>query len=108
VEKSGRLGKSLFQGKYNTSQLGNSRIKTIYNFLDANPVAGENFYRIRSIEINGTSQYSRIEKVKMGSAVPAISIHPNPIVDGRINMEFKNCRAGTYNIRLLNSIGRSY
>lgn len=42
----------------------------------------------------------------MSSVVPQITIYPNPIVDGIINLQFINEPAGKYGIRLLNPLGQ--
>jgi hypothetical protein len=77
-----------------------------YNWLDVHAVTGFNYYRIRSIGSNGAIQYSEIVKVKIGMPEPLITIAPNPIVNGIINLQFSNMPAGDYNLRLLNLAGQ--
>ena len=38
---------------------------------------------------------------------PLITIHPNPITNGVINLHLVNQPAGTYGIRLLNPLGQT-
>jgi hypothetical protein len=45
-------------------------------------------------------------KVQMGNIAAEISVYPNPVVNGIINLKFTNQPAGRYNIRLLNSLGQ--
>src|SRR5439155_26901973 len=49
-----------------------------YQWLDVNAVAGNNYYRIKSIDINDEIQYSNIVKVLMGDGKSQIIIYPNP------------------------------
>ena len=42
----------------------------------------------------------------MGIGKPEITIYPNPIVNGVINLHLTNLPAGQYSIRLLNKLGQ--
>jgi hypothetical protein len=77
-----------------------------YSWLDKNAVAGYNYYRIRSIDVNGKISYTEIVKVLMGKMVSEITIYPNPVVNGKINLQLTNQPAGIYGIRLLNPLGQ--
>ena len=77
-----------------------------YNWLDAKPAEGNNYYRILSTDVNGKAEYSKIVKVFMGSEKRDITIYPNPAVNGIINLQFTNQPAGTYGIKLLNKLGQ--
>jgi hypothetical protein len=77
-----------------------------YNSLDGHILPGYNYYRIRSVDITGKVQYTSIVKVLIGNGQPSITIYPNPIIDGTINLHFNNLPAGKYGIRLMNQIGQ--
>jgi subtilisin-like proprotein convertase family protein len=77
-----------------------------YNWLDKQPFPGYNYYRIKSIDKNGKINYTEVVKVQMGNIAADISVYPNPVVNGIINLKFTNQPAGRYNIRLLNSLGQ--
>lgn len=77
-----------------------------YNFTDANPVSGNNFYRIRSVSTDDKFQYSKLVVVKMDKT-SGIRVYPNPITDGSVSVEFKNMATGKYSIRLLTGIGET-
>ncbi|MEO8769744.1 MAG: T9SS type A sorting domain-containing protein [Ferruginibacter sp.] len=81
---------------------GNAR----YNYIDSRPLKGDNFYRIRSVGMNGNIKYSAIVKVRDVKEVPAISIYPNPVVDKIMNITFTGQPAGNYNIQLSNKLGQ--
>ncbi len=77
-----------------------------YQWIDKNVTAGDHYYRIRCIAGNGSISYSTVVKVTVVFGNPSISIHPNPITDGVIHLQFVNQPQGRYGIRLLNSLGQ--
>ena len=84
----------------------NGRPSAIYVIMDTKPVEGYNYYRVKSIDINGKTAYTNVVKVLMGSLKHDISIYPNPITDGMIHLQFLNQPQGKYGIRLLNKLGQ--
>jgi hypothetical protein len=56
-----------------------------YDAVHSTPVAGMNYYRIKTIEKDGTISYSEIRKVNFGKAGDVI-IYPNPVSTGVINI----------------------
>jgi hypothetical protein len=85
---------------------GNSNVAVNYNWFDANPNMGANFYRVKMIDKSGQSSYSQIVKVVISKGAPAITVYPNPAVDGVINIQFSNVPKGIYEVKLINSIGQ--
>ncbi len=83
-------------------------LATTYQWLDVNVNPGYHYYRILSTEMDGKTNYSKIVRVLVGnnSGNGKITIYPNPIKDGVINLQFENQEAGMYQLRLLNSIGQ--
>jgi hypothetical protein len=77
-----------------------------YNWIDANPVAGTDYYRVKSVTKSGDVAYTGIVKETVGNLVPAISVYPNPVVGGHINLSLINAPAGKYTITLLNVSGQ--
>ena len=77
-----------------------------YSWLDLNVTTGYHYYRVRSVGKDGQVQYTQIVKVLIGKQNASISVYPNPIVNGNIHLQFNNQPAGTYGIRLLNSLGQ--
>jgi hypothetical protein len=78
----------------------------VYVIADANPVEGFNYYRIKSVDVNGKLSYTNVVKVLVGSMKQDITIYPNPITDGMIHLQLMNEPEGKYNIRLLNKLGQ--
>jgi hypothetical protein len=77
-----------------------------YSWTDKTPVTNYNFYRIKSVDLNGKVNYTQIVKVFMGKASGDITVYPNPIVNGNVNLQLTNQPAGVYNVRLLNPLGQ--
>jgi len=77
-----------------------------YSWIDNQAFTGNNFYRIRSVELNGSMQISRVVKV-IFEIKPSVSIYPNPVKDDRlVNVNFENMAEGLYKIRLISNIGQ--
>lgn len=77
-----------------------------YQWLDVNAFAGNNYYRIKSIDINGDIQYSNKVKIITKKPKSQIVVFPNPIVNDLINFQLINQPAGSYGVRLLNKLGQ--
>lgn len=89
-----------------TTATGANQSSTSYNWLDVNAQPGDQYYRIRSIDKDGKTAYSRIVKVNIGKLSPAISVYPNPILEGSIGLQLTNMPAGKYGVKLINSVGQ--
>ena len=89
----------------NTVAANNAALSN-YNWLDVHPSEGYNYYRIRSTDINGKTAYSMVVKVFMGKGIQNISVYPNPVTNGTINLHLTNEPGGIYGIRLLNKMGQ--
>lgn len=79
-----------------------------YHWEDNNPADGNNFYRVRSVEIDGKTKYSDIMKVYIAKGKQNINIFPNPATGNNLNLQLSNQPAGIYEVRLLNSFGQTF
>jgi hypothetical protein len=66
-------------GKINAH--GNSATKQSYNYIDATPVAGNNFYRLKLIDADGAFTYSRVIVVKNDNSLVQLQLFPNPVAE---------------------------
>ncbi len=55
-----------------------------YSFIDKSPAFGANYYRLLSIDLDGTSAISNMQAVNFGT-VATLSVYPNP-TKGEINI----------------------
>ena len=78
----------------------------VYVAKDEKPVEGYNYYRVKSVDINGKTEYTTVVKVLMGTIKQDINIFPNPITDGMIHLQLTNQPEGKYGIRLFNKLGQ--
>lgn len=79
---------------------------SMYQWTDNSSVNGNNFYRIKSVDISGQIQYSNILKVTTGISSESISVYPNPVVSGIVNLQLGNQPKGIYTVRLYNNFGQ--
>ncbi len=79
--------------------------KVSYTFVDAAPLAGTNFYRIKAIELSGKNVYSKALRVDLGSSPKGISLYPNPVHGSVINIGF-TAQKGQYSLNVLNAAGQ--
>lgn len=89
------------------SQTGSSQ--GTYSFIDQNPVTGQNQYRLKQEDINGTFTYSNIVTImyadKNSLASAKISVYPNP-ANNVINLAIAPAaNASSYQISITNSSG---
>jgi len=78
-----------------------------YTQVDENPASGNNFYRIKSVDKDGSRKYSLIIKVStLIAGTGSISIYPNPIKGNMVNLRFVNQPVGNYQLRLINNTGQ--
>lgn len=104
IEKSKNGQQFSFIGKVNSA--GNSDVKTNYSFLDNSPVIGNNFYRIKSIDIDGKTAFSQVVKVNTGIKNSKLEIYPNPVVGSRISFQVSNLQKDLYHLQFFNYSGQ--
>ncbi|OAQ42011.1 hypothetical protein A5893_02520 [Pedobacter psychrophilus] len=58
----------------------NLKTTTSYNFIDANPLKGNNYYQLKMVDNDGTFKLSEVKAVKFASlSLAQLSIYPNPV-----------------------------
>lgn len=78
-----------------------------YSFTDMVPVVNHvNYYRVRSVDVNGRSTLSPIVKVKLSTPVGALIINPSP-ADESASLSLVAKSRGTVSIRIVNPAGRT-
>jgi hypothetical protein len=51
-----------------------------YSHIDAAPYTGYNYYRLKSIDLDGTSEYSKVIGVLYEGTGEKLSVYPNPVI----------------------------
>jgi hypothetical protein len=88
------------------TQVATNSDTSSYQWNDAFVLPGYYYYRIKMVEKSGKVQHSKTVSVLVGNGKPMITIYPNPITNGIINLQFINQPAGKYGIRLMNQLGQ--
>ena len=57
---------------------GNSTTTRYYQFTDPLPVKGMNYYRLKQVDLDGTSSYSEVRKIEIKTDRPLFAIYNNP------------------------------
>ncbi len=103
VEKS--LDGVVFNSVATITASGNA--SSTYNWTDMFAATGSITYRIKETDKDGTILYSKIINVTVsGGGSSSISVYPNPIIGGSVNLQMENMPGGMYAIRLMNNFGQ--
>jgi hypothetical protein len=78
---------------------GSTKENSTYSFLDLNPLSGMNYYRLRQVDYDGHTEFSRIVGVKIDSE-NVVKIYPNPTT-GIIHIE-----GAQSNVKIMDILGR--
>lgn len=62
---------------------GNSNRELPYRFVDAQPLPGLNYYRLKQLDFDGTYEHSPVRSVAFASGM---ALYPNPTADGRFRL----------------------
>ena len=84
----------------------NDGSKVYYRVIDKNPVPGNNFYRIGSVELNGNKAFSSIIRISTHSTTGNLRIYPNPVPGDELLIQAGNLSAGKYEIKIYDVSGR--
>lgn len=77
---------------------GNSNSVRNYSFVHAQPRNGNNFYRIRQVDIDGSSANSDIRRIEFNGKNKGFAIQVNPVINGQLQVQFyENAKAIIYN-----------
>jgi hypothetical protein len=77
-----------------------------YSWTDNNPLSGTNFYRIKAVEKDGQVSYTTIVKVNTSSTRLEVTVAPNPVRNGEMNIQLSSVTKGTYSVRVINNVGQ--
>ncbi len=84
----------------------NTNNQSEYGWLDATPVNGNNFYRIKSVDLDGKISYSLIIRVNLTRSGEDIVIYPNPAQKGYVSFQVGDLHKGDYTLKIFNSSGQ--
>ena len=85
---------------------GNQGNEARYSAVDASPVKGINFYRIRVVEISGRTIFSNVLKLNTSNLAPGLLVYPNPVKANEGLVQLSNIPAGQYRVQVRSFDGR--
>lgn len=92
--------------KVQTIASNGSQTDSKYQWLDAAPAQGKNYYRIKEVYRSGNSEYSTIVSAAFENNKAVISVYPNPVKDRNLTIEFRSLNAGKYQVSYTNNFGQ--
>ena len=84
---------------------GNSQTVKNYNAFDANPVSGINYYRLKQVDFEGKSKYSKTVSIKVDGPKTAISVLTNPFYN-TLSVTFNSATSQMVSARLMDITGK--
>lgn len=84
-----------------------------YEFIDAMPLSGTNYYRLKQVDVDGKFEYSGIVAVDFGTAqagqinTTIMQVYPNPLASGRaLNIALKESNDNIRQVVITNEMGQ--
>lgn len=88
------------------ADIANGSLIHNYNFTDVNPVAGNNYYRLKQIDTDGRFSYSFIRIIQFANAENfKVQLFPNPVKASDVTLSLGK-KYQLLNIRILNTLGQ--
>ncbi len=90
-----------------TRNAASNKQNSNYHFIDNSPDKGDNYYRIKVINSNGTIQHSNIAKLHIYLLESGnIDVYPNPVKAGLSTLHIQGLSIGKYQLLITNSEGK--
>ncbi len=77
-----------------------------YLETDTHPLEGYNYYRIKSVGINGQIAYSNVVKVLLENEKEKITVYPNPVANRKIFVHFNTGHSSGYYTEVTDKLGQ--
>lgn len=84
---------------------GNSQSVKDYQFIDQEPGAGQNYYRLKQVDFDGHFEYSEVRSVRFDFVGEQISVFPNPLDGDLINVRFSSPAEWEFDVELMDVNG---
>ena len=84
----------------------NLNIQSNYNWFDVAPLHNINYYRIKSIDIDGKTGFTSIIKINFNKTITGFNLYPNPVLNKQLSLQASNLEKGEYVMFVSNSTGQ--
>lgn len=81
--------------------------KGVYAWTDLQPALGNNYYRIRATEIDGTVKYSTVALVNLTRGVKGVNVYPSVVKSNNFTLQMNSLPAGNYRLHLISALGQT-
>lgn len=76
-----------------------------YQFNDAYPIDGNNFYRLSQVDIDGNQKILSVKKVTIKPS-GAMSLYPNPVIGNSVNLDYGKVVSTKISYKLIDAAGK--
>jgi hypothetical protein len=83
---------------------GGFDVTTVYEYFDASPQSGKNYYRLKSVDYDLAFEYSPVVLVDFKS-IKNVLVYPNPTVNGNLNVRSNFSPQEGDRIEIYNNMG---
>lgn len=84
----------------------NSFSETKYTFTDLTPLAINNFYRLRIVNLDGAIELSSVVKINLDKRIKDVKLYPNPVTNGYVAIQASDLNKGDYTAKVFNAAGQ--
>jgi|GEM_PF-261996 len=85
--------------------IGTGPANAPYLFIDPSPYVGNNFYRIKQVDVDGSVSYSNVVNVYYNPSMVSVNVYPNPVKDV-LTIKILTSVPDSYNITITDLAGR--
>lgn len=86
---------------------GNGSVgKNVYQYQDNAAVTGNQFYRVKAVEVDGAIKQSNTVLVNIADSKSGMVVFPNPVTSNFIGLQTNTSATGMYHYRLLTNNGQ--
>lgn len=90
-----------FEAVGQVAAIGDSQVKNAYGFTDAQPLPGTSYYRIKIIDRDGTTAFSKLVSATLDGVTPTVALLGNPVAGSTIRLAVRNMAGATYTLRAI-------
>ncbi|MEO1434996.1 MAG: LamG-like jellyroll fold domain-containing protein [Bacteroidota bacterium] len=95
----------LFEAIGRVQGAGSTDLPQFYNLLDETPNFGDNYYRLKQVDFDGTYEFSEVVVVSVYPKGEALDLYPNVVSDLTI-LEWRSQTEGPDLIEIVDELGR--